>query len=82
VSTRVPAQPISASQQYVLRTEFLLATRRIIGRFTVEYAEQAALKLWMVESYTFPSGASPMDGQATYSNFRMFRVETSTSIGK
>ena len=70
----------------VLRTEFVLATRKIIARVTVEYADQPALKLWlptsMVESYTFPSGASSMDGQATYSNFRMFRVETSTSIGK
>ena len=70
----------------ILRTEFVLATRRITARFTVEYAEQPALKLWlpasMVESYRFPSGASSMDGQATYSNFRMFRVETSTSIGK
>jgi hypothetical protein len=70
----------------VVRTEFTLPSRRVIGRFTVEYAEQPALKLWlpasMVESYTFPSGASPMDGRATYSNFRMFRVETSTTIVK
>jgi hypothetical protein len=51
----------------VLRTEFVLATRKIIGRFTVEYAEQPALKLWlpvsMVEAYRFPSWCL-IDGRA------------------
>ncbi len=43
----------------VVRTEFRLATRRVLGTFTVEYAEQPALKLWlpasMVERYIFPA---------------------------
>ena len=69
----------------VLRTEFTLPSRRVSGTFTVEYAEQPALKLWlpaaMVERYVFPGGVV-MDGRATYSNFRMFRVETKTIIVK
>jgi len=69
----------------VLRTEFTLPSRRVGGTFTVEYAEQPALKLWlpasMVERYVFPGGVV-MDGRATYSKFRMFRVETETIIGK
>ena len=69
----------------VLRTEFTLPSRRVSGTFTVEYAEQPALKLWlpasMVERYVFPGGVV-MDGRATYSKFRMFRVETETIIGK
>jgi hypothetical protein len=47
--------------------------------------EQPVLKLWlpaaMVERYIFPGGVV-MDGRATYSNFRMFRVETETVIAK
>ena len=69
----------------VLRTEFTLPSRRVSGTFTVEYAEQPALELWlpsaMVERYVFPGGVM-MDGRATYSNFRMFRVETKTIIVK
>jgi hypothetical protein len=62
-----------------------VVSRRITGLFTVEYAEQAALKLWlpvaMVERYVFPGGMV-MDGRAAYSNFRMFRVETTAIIVK
>ncbi len=50
------------------------------------YAEQPALKLWlpasMTESYMFGGASASMDGRATYSNFRMFRVETTTVIDK
>jgi hypothetical protein len=36
----------------------------------------------MTESYTFGRASAMLDGRATYSNFRMFRVETSTVIDK
>lgn len=70
----------------VLETELQLVTRRVSGKFSVVYAEQPALKLWlpasMTESYTFGGTSAMLDGRATYSNFRMFRVETSTVIDK
>jgi hypothetical protein len=69
----------------VLGSELVLVTERVAGKFTVVYADQPTLKLWlpasMSESYTFGTSSS-MDGRATYSKFRMFRVETSTDIGK
>ena len=44
----------------VLRTEFTLPSRRVSGTFTVDYAEQPALKLWLAaaiaERYVFPRG--------------------------
>ena len=70
----------------VLESELQLATRRVAGKFSVVYAEQPALKLWlpasMTESYTFGGASAMLDGRATYSNFRVFRVETSTVIDK
>ena len=76
-------EPVSGR---VLESEFQLVTRRVAGKFTVVYAEQPALKLWlpasMTESYTFGGASAMLDGRATYSNFRMFRVETSTVIDK
>ncbi len=76
-------EPISGR---VLESEFQLVTRRVAARFIVVYAEQPALKLWlpasMTESYMFGGASASMDGRATYSNFRMFRVETSTVIEK
>jgi hypothetical protein len=70
----------------VLGSELQLVTRRVSGKFSVVYAEQPALKLWlpasMTESYTFGGASAMLDGRATYSNFRMFRVETSTVIDK
>ncbi len=70
----------------VLESEFQLVTRRVAARFSVVYAEQPALKLWlpasMTESYRFGGTSVLMDGRATYSKFRMFRVETSTVIDK
>lgn len=76
-------EPISGR---VLESEFQLVTRRVTARFIVVYAEQPALKLWlpasMTESYRFGGASASMDGRATYSNFRMFRVETSTVIDK
>jgi hypothetical protein len=70
----------------VLESELQLVTRRVSGKFSVVYAEQPALKLWlpasMTESYSFGGASATLSGRATYSNFRMFRVETSTVIDK
>jgi hypothetical protein len=70
----------------VLESELQLVTRQVAGTFSVVYAEQPALKLWlpasMTESYTFGRASAMLDGRATYSSFRVFRVETSTVIDK
>jgi hypothetical protein len=69
----------------VLGTDLNLPSKYAFARFKVEYAEQPALKLWlpasMVESYNLP-GHARIDGKATYSKFRVFKVDTSTTIGK
>ena len=69
----------------ILSTDLIVPSRDVYARFKVEYVEHPELKLWlpatMVESYNIPGNAM-LDGRATYSNFRMFRVETSTTIGK
>jgi hypothetical protein len=69
----------------VLGTELNLPSKYAFARFKVEYAEQPKLKLWlpasMVESYNLPGNAR-IDGKATYTNFRLFTVDTSTAIGK
>ena len=77
---------IDPSSGRVLESEFQLVTRRVGAKFVVVYAEQPALKLWlpasMTESYMFGGARASMDGRATYSRFRVFRVETSTVIDK
>jgi hypothetical protein len=69
----------------ILSTELNLPSKYAFARFKVEYAEQPKLKLWlpasMVESYNLPGNAR-IDGKATYTNFRLFTVDTSTAIGK
>jgi hypothetical protein len=69
----------------ILSTELYVPSKYAFARFRVEYAEQPSLKLWlpasMVESYNIPGNAM-IDGKATYSNFRVFKVDTSTTMGK
>ena len=48
-------------------------------------SEQPSLKLWlpasMAESYNIPGNAT-IDGRALYWNFRVFKVDTSTTVEK
>lgn len=69
----------------VSATELRLATRGSTVHIRVTFAEDPRLKLWlpsaMDERYQTDRG-SEMTGRARYSNFRQFRVETRTNIGK
>jgi hypothetical protein len=76
---------VDAQSGRVLSSELSVPSKFAYARFKVEYAEQPALNLWlpatMVESYIIPANPT-IDGRATYSHFRAFKVETSTEIGK
>jgi hypothetical protein len=69
----------------ILSTELKLPSKYAFASFKVDYSEQPSLKLWlpasMTESYNIPGNAR-IDGRAKYSNFRVFRVETSSVIDK
>ena len=52
---------------------------------TVDFAPQSTLRLWlpsrMEENYAFRTTMTVnIDGRATYSNYRQFKVDTSTAI--
>src|SRR5262249_11654519 len=65
----------------VSASELSIQTGRTKITLRVRFGEQAKQGLWlptsMEESYTT---APAMDGHATYSNFRQFKVETDTAI--
>jgi hypothetical protein len=69
----------------VAATDLRLATRGSSVHISVTFAEDPRLKLWlpsaMDERYWTDRG-SEITGRARYSNFRQFRVDTSTNIGK
>ena len=69
----------------VTATELRLATRGSSVHISVTFAEDPRLRLWlpsaMDERYLTDRG-SEITGRARYSNFRQFRVDTSTNIGK
>lgn len=72
----------------VLKTELLFDTgggkARLRVRVRVGYAPQALLETWvpvtMDEEYRLGKGMLAVEGHATYSNFRKFRVETTMNI--
>jgi hypothetical protein len=71
----------------VLRSELRLATDPIFTTIRVDYGEQPALRLWlpatMREEYRLrlPYGdRTHLESRADYSDFRQFRVDTSTTI--
>jgi hypothetical protein len=66
---------VSASE-LLIQTGFTRVTIRVI------YAEQSKLKLWLPASMdeSYASFSTGIEGHATYSNFRQFKVETDTII--
>jgi hypothetical protein len=73
---------IDSATGRVSRSELSIQTG--VSRITIRvaYSEQPSLKVWlpitMDESYaTYPTG---IEGHATYSNFRQFKVETDTIV--
>jgi hypothetical protein len=68
----------------VTKSELEMLHQRVAAKLTVKYAEHPTEKLWlpksMEEIYTIALTQATVFGQATYSNFKRFRVETTTSI--
>jgi hypothetical protein len=68
----------------VARSELKISSRVIVATLKVAYVHQSAPALWvpgsMDEFYTLTSAGVSIDGHATYSNFRQFRVDVSTDI--
>jgi hypothetical protein len=69
----------------VVRSEFGMKNPRITATIEVAYAEHPTIKLWLPQSmnerYSLSAGLPLLVvGDATYSNFRRFTVETSTTI--
>ena len=72
----------------VLKSELLFdtgkAATRLRVRVRVGYVPHLAGETWvpasMDEEYRLGKGALAVEGHATYSNFRKFKVETSTTI--
>ena len=69
----------------VLASELYLATRGSTVNIRVTFAKEPRLQLWlptiMDERYD-TGGGTEITGRARYTNFRQFRVETTTDIGK
>jgi hypothetical protein len=69
----------------VKASELLLRTGGTRMTFRVAYGEDAKSKTWvpmsMDERYEI-SRVGAMEGHARYTNFRQFRVETATEMGK
>jgi hypothetical protein len=67
----------------VLASELMIETGRTRASIRVTFAEQPQLGLWlpvsMDERYG-PSSVTAVEGRATYSNFRQFKVNTDTTI--
>lgn len=68
----------------VTKSEIELNHARVAAKLVVKYAEHATAKLWlpvsMEETYVVARGADAVYGNATYSNFKRFRVDTSSDL--
>jgi len=69
----------------VAQSDLVITTKSVVAKLKVEFAEQAALGLWlpavMEEGYELQTGAfNVINGRATYSNYRQFKVATETTI--
>jgi VWFA-related protein len=67
----------------VLASELMIETGRTRASIRVTFAEQPNLGLWLPVSMDERYGPSPVtavEGRATYSNFRRFKVDTDTTI--
>ena len=69
----------------VTKSEIEMTHQRVAAKLTVKYAEHPTAKLWlpvsMEEIYILAGReASTVFGQATYTNVKRFRVDTSTNI--
>ena len=69
----------------VMRTELRIPGAIVNATIGVNYAEHAALTLWLPETMTEHyrisiAGVTNVEGRATYANFRRFNVDTSISV--
>jgi hypothetical protein len=68
----------------VARSELKISSRVIVATLKVAYTRQSKPALWlpatMDELYILTDAGVSIDGHATYSNFRQFRVDVSTDI--
>jgi hypothetical protein len=75
---------VESGSGHVRRTEFAIKGHFAGARIDVTYAQQPALQLWlpsvMNESSWGPSVT--ISGRATYSNYKQFKVDTSTDVKK
>ena len=76
---------VDAESGRVLKSVLSVTGSSVAATFTVDFAEQSTLGLWlpatMQENYAFRTTMTVnIDGRATYSNYRQFRVDTSTTI--
>jgi hypothetical protein len=73
--------PVSGA---VARSELKISSRVIIATLKAAYSKQLEPAIWlpvsMDEYYRLSSVGVDIDGHATYSNFRRFRVDVSTDI--
>ena len=80
---------IDANSGAVMRSELEMIHEHVAAKLTVKYVEDPTVKLWvpasMEEVYTFSGRwavlyGQTIYGQATYTNFKRFHVETSTTL--
>jgi hypothetical protein len=76
---------IDAATGAVLHSELGIAQSSFQATITVDFAEHPTIRMWlpasMTESYRIISAmGGRVDGKATYSNFRQFKVDTSIAI--
>jgi hypothetical protein len=68
----------------VARSELVISNRRAIALIKVEFAAANNLDLWMpatmTEEYKIPGASLAIGGTATYSRFRRFNVDVSTTL--
>ena len=76
---------VDAEAGRVLKSVLSVSGSSVAATITVDFAEQSTLGLWlpaaMQESYAFRTTMTVnIDGRATYSNYRQFKVDTSVTI--
>ncbi|MEW6364871.1 MAG: hypothetical protein AB1714_09555 [Acidobacteriota bacterium] len=66
----------------VLRTELLLKSTAVKAKITVAYGPDTKANIWVPVRMTekYESAQQTIEGEASYSNFRRFQVETTPSI--
>jgi hypothetical protein len=75
---------IEQSSGAVVRSELKMSAPNVSATITVSYARQFEPAIWlpasMAEEYDLINPTAAIGGQATYSNFRRFRVDVSTDL--